>query len=121
MICRSFFPFWAFKNVGIAKNHRRNGTGNLILGYDEKPGTQTGSHNLLLGGTGNSYTSYGGIVGGGFNNKISGPYASILGGADNTASGSSSTITGGAYNKTATSYSAISGGCSNLPAQARLR
>ena len=48
-----------------------NGTGNLVLGYDEKPGTQTGSHNLLLGGTGNSYTSYGGIVGG-FSNKISG-------------------------------------------------
>jgi hypothetical protein len=44
-----------------------NGTGNLILGYDETPGTQTGSHDLLLGGTGDSYTSYGGIVGG-FNN-----------------------------------------------------
>ena len=40
-----------------------NGTGNLIIGYDEAPGTQTGSHNLLLG-TGNSYTSYGGIIAG---------------------------------------------------------
>jgi len=27
-----------------------NGTGNLIVGYDPTPGTQTGSHNLLLGG-----------------------------------------------------------------------
>ncbi|MGC2374038.1 MAG: hypothetical protein WA484_09210 [Solirubrobacteraceae bacterium] len=91
-----------------------NGTGNLILGYDPNPGTQTGSHNLLIGGTGNSYSSYGRIVGGGYNNKISGPYASILGGGGNTASGYASTITGGAYNKTTTNYSTVSGGCSNL-------
>jgi len=91
-----------------------NGTGNLILGYDPSPGTQTGSHNLLLGGTGNSYTSYGGIVGGSFNNKISGPYASILGGGANTASGYASAITGGAFNKTTTNYATVSGGCSNL-------
>ena len=45
-----------------------------VLGYDEAAGTQTGSHNLLLGGTGNSYSSYGGIVAGALNNKISGPY-----------------------------------------------
>ena len=90
-----------------------NGTGNLILGYDEKPGTQTGSHNLLLGGTSNSYTSYGGFLGG-FGNKISEPYASILGGAANTASGYTSTITGGYSNKTSTGYSTISGGCSNI-------
>jgi hypothetical protein len=90
-----------------------NGTGNLILGYDEKPGAQTGSHNLLLGGTGNSYTSYGGIVGG-FSDKISGGYASILGGTSNTASGFASTITGGTSNKTTTNYATISGGCSNL-------
>jgi len=91
-----------------------NGTGNLILGYDPSPGTQTGSHNLLLGGLGNSYSSYGGIVGGGFNNKISGPYASILGGGQNTASGFVSTITGGYSNKASASYSTVSGGCSNL-------
>jgi hypothetical protein len=90
-----------------------NGTGNLILGYDPTPGTQTGSHNLLLGGIGNSYTSYGGIVGGTYN-KSSGAYASILGGGGNTASGFASTITGGAFNKTTTSYATISGGCSNL-------
>jgi hypothetical protein len=91
-----------------------NGTGNLILGYDEKPGAQTGSHNLLLGGSGNSYTSYGGIVGGASNDTISGPYASILGGAGNTASGYASTISGGRANKTTTEYSTHGGGCSNL-------
>jgi hypothetical protein len=63
-----------------------NGTGNLILGYDETPGSQSGSHNLLFGGTSNSYTSYGGIVGG-LSNTISNSYASILGGAYNTAAG----------------------------------
>src|ERR1700728_3061180 len=78
-----------------------NGTGNLIIGYDEGTGTQTGSHNLLLG-TSNSYTSYGGIVGGD-GNKISSSYASILGGAANTATGFASTIVGGYTNKASTS------------------
>jgi hypothetical protein len=45
---------------GSGSESTLTGTGNLILGYDEAPGTQTGSHNLLLGGTGDSYTSYGG-------------------------------------------------------------
>jgi hypothetical protein len=91
-----------------------NGTGNLILGYDETPGTQTGSHNLLLGGTGNSDSSYGGVVGGAGYNKISGAYASVLGGAANTASGYASTITGGYANRTTATFSTVSGGCSNL-------
>ena len=26
-----------------------NGEGNLVIGYDESPGSQSGSHNLLLG------------------------------------------------------------------------
>jgi hypothetical protein len=90
-----------------------NGTGNLILGYDPSPGTQTGSHDLLLGGTGNSYTSYGGIVAG-FSNRLSEPYASILGGASNTAWGYASTVTGGYSNKTSAAFSTIGGGCSNL-------
>jgi hypothetical protein len=99
---------------GSGSESTLNGTGNLILGYDETPGKQTGSHDLLLGGTTNSYTSYGGIVGGGHNNTISGPYASVLGGAENTASGTSSTITGGYANKAISNDSSVSGGCSNL-------
>src|ERR1700677_1291031 len=90
-----------------------NGTGNLIIGYDEKPGTQTGSHDLLLGGTTNSYTSYGGIVGGAHNNTISGPYATVLDGAENTAAGTSSTITGAHSSKSSAGYSTINGGCGN--------
>ncbi len=91
-----------------------NGTGNLVLGYDEKAGKQTGSHDLLLGGTTNSYTSYGGIIGGGHNNTASGPFASVLGGAENTASGTSSTVFGGYANKATANDSSIAGGCSNL-------
>jgi hypothetical protein len=91
-----------------------NGTGNLILGYDEKPKTQSGSHNLLLGGIENSYSSYGAIVGGAHNNTSSGPYASVLSGAENTATGTSSVITGGHSNKTNSSYSTIAGGCGNF-------
>ncbi|MGC2374031.1 MAG: hypothetical protein WA484_09175 [Solirubrobacteraceae bacterium] len=90
-----------------------NGTGNLILGYDPSPGTQTGSHNLLLGGGSNAYSSYGGIVGG-YSNNISNGYASVLGGGANTASGYASTITGGYANRATAGYSTIGGGCSNL-------
>jgi hypothetical protein len=92
-----------------------NGTGNLILGYDESvlAGTQTGSHNLLLGGPGDSYTSFGGIVGG-YDNKVSAGYASILSGGFNSVSGYASTLTGGYSNKLSASFSTLSGGCSNL-------
>lgn len=89
-----------------------NGTGNLILGYDEKPGAQTGSHNLLLGGS-NSYTSYGGIVAG-LSNSIANAYASVLGGSANKASGSEGAIVGGYANRVASSFATILGGCSNL-------
>lgn len=89
-----------------------NGTGNLILGYDEKPGVQTGSHNLLLGGS-NSYTSYGGIVAG-LSNSIVNAYASVLGGSANRASGSDSAIVGGYANTAASNSATILGGCSNL-------
>jgi hypothetical protein len=89
-----------------------NGSGNLILGYDEKPGPQSGSHNLLLGGS-NSYSSYGGLVGG-TGNSISNPFASILGGTLNVASGNTSTILGGYGNHATSIYATIAGGCSNL-------
>src|SRR5204863_100462 len=46
-----------------ATNSAVNGEGNLVLGYDESPGTQTGSHNLVLG-VGQAFASYGAILGG---------------------------------------------------------
>jgi hypothetical protein len=54
---------------GAGATTTKNGLGNLIVGYNEKrddtPNTdvRTGSHNLILGEE-NSFSSYGGIVGG---------------------------------------------------------
>jgi len=97
---------------GTASEATTNGEGNLIVGYDEKGGAQTGSHNLELGGS-NSYTSYGGLVGG-TGNSITNIFASVLGGSQNVASGNPSTILGGYGNRATSSYSTIGGGCSNL-------
>ena len=41
---------------GMASEATTNGEGNLVVGYDEKGGVQTGSHNRELGGS-NSYTT----------------------------------------------------------------
>jgi hypothetical protein len=59
------------------------GLGNLVVGYNavQTGGLRTGSHNII-GGDGNSFTSYGGLVFGS-QNTISGPYSAILGGEAN--------------------------------------
>ena len=75
-----------------------NATGNLVIGYDESPGAQTGSHNLELG-THQSFTGYGAIVGGS-HNKASGPHSTVLG-YGSTASGSHAAVTGGVSNTAA--------------------
>ncbi|MEA2314321.1 MAG: hypothetical protein QOI03_1013, partial [Solirubrobacteraceae bacterium] len=102
-----------------------NGTGNLVLGYDESPGTQSGSHDLVLGRN-QSFTGYSELVGGygnnvsgnyasalGYSNKASGPY-SLIGGDQNTVSGSASSVLGGLKNTVSSAYSTLAGGCSNL-------
>jgi hypothetical protein len=115
-----------------------NGAGNLIIGYDEEPGPQTGSHNLLLGLFKQAYTQYGSIVGGqentsagigsvvfGLNNYAAGllsvvtggrenfasnSWAAVSGGAANTASGTNSSVSGGAHNEAHSEASSVSGG-----------
>ena len=63
-----------------------NGTGNLIVGYDEDSSDdKTGSHNLVVGAY-HSYSNYGGFVAG-YNNEVSGAYAGVSGGLSNVASG----------------------------------
>lgn len=96
---------------GLGSTGFTNGLGNLLIGYNENPGDQTGSHNLLLG-TDQSFTSWGGIVAGS-HNKISGAFASVTGGVNNEASGPWSTVTGGGYNTANGFYSSISGGSEN--------
>src|SRR5205823_6446818 len=105
-----------------------NGTGNLVVGYDENPGAlaQSGSHDLILGRN-HSFTGVADLVGG-FQNTATGNYAAVLG-AFNTASGTYATVTGGqnnaakntaasvaggAFNTAAGGQSTVTGGCSNL-------
>ncbi len=61
-----------------------NGKGNLVIGYDESPGTQTGSNNLVLG-THQSFTSYGAVLGG-QNNQVTGAWSAAFGYGDTASS-----------------------------------
>jgi hypothetical protein len=96
---------------GEGKTSLNNGEGNLVMGYDESPGTQTGSHDLILG-TSQSYTSYGGILAG-ESNKISSPFASVTGGEFNTASGEGASISGGRNSEASGVTASVSGGSTN--------
>jgi len=116
-----------------------NGTGNLIIGYDESdalsglstcsifgheaqgdcegnggiwgPYQRTGSHNAIIG-RGHSYTAFGGIVTGSYN-IIAGAYASVSAGSLNRASGWLSSVSGGEYNNASGVISSVSGGARN--------
>jgi hypothetical protein len=88
-----------------------NGRGNLVIGYDEAPNSQSGSHNLVLGSH-QAYTSYGSIVAGS-HNFANGQYSAVLG-EGNSVTGAYATVTGGIFNHAADRLSAISGGCKNV-------
>lgn len=77
-----------------------NGTGNVIIGYDEADDNQdekSGSHNLVVGRN-HSYESYGGIVAG-EDNILTGDAASVLGGERNRADGDLAVVVGGRLNE----------------------
>ena len=86
-----------------------NGRGNLIVGYAENPfGPRTGAHNIV-GGEGNSWTSFGGAVFGVFN-TIGDDYATVTGGYSNVADGRYSMVTGGDDNHAQGQTSVVAGG-----------
>jgi hypothetical protein len=62
-----------------------NGLGNVIIDYDENPGTQSGSNNLVLG-NGQAVTWFGGVVAG-QGNSLSGPFSDAFGHNDTAAGG----------------------------------
>jgi hypothetical protein len=95
---------------GTGNTDSPNGLGNLILGYDEGAGTQTGSHNVVLGYS-QDFTSYGGIMGG-WNNVLSGP-SSLVFGVANVASGIGSSVTAGFQNTASGFGASVSGGRGN--------
>ena len=98
---------------GTGETSTNNGTGNVIVGYDESTTftSKSGSHNLVVG-IAQTYTSYGGVVFGD-NNYISAPFASVTGGIFNSASGELSVISGGGNGQAAGRASVISGGYLN--------
>jgi len=105
------------------------GLGNLIVGYNEPPGTaiRTGSHTLVVGPE-HRYSSFGGLVAGRENvlegpyssvsggqlNLAVGPFSSVSGGQENVANGSCSWVGGGLSNNTQGSFSSVSGGVDNF-------
>lgn len=108
-----------------ATNGAVNALGNLIIGYNERPGAQTGSHNLVLG-DGQSFTSYGGIIGGddnalsgansdvfGSHNTASGGASSVTGGTGNSAGGLGASVTGGQFGTASGAFSSVTGGTGN--------
>jgi hypothetical protein len=111
-------PNIVFQGVNIQMRSTTNeedtsGTGNLIVGWDDPPGTlpvpyRSGSNNLVVG-TQNNFTSNGGLVAG-YRNTVSGLYASVSGGGYSTASGQHSSVSGGIQNTSGGFGSAVSGG-----------
>jgi hypothetical protein len=96
---------------GAGKTASRNGEGNLVIGYDENPGEQIGSHDLMLG-VGQTFTSFGEIIAG-VNNTVTGGFSSVVGGASNLVSGEGSAVGGGVENKVTGGLSSVSGGAEN--------
>jgi hypothetical protein len=96
-----------------AKEAETNGTGNVVVGADETPRTQTGSNNLVLGGPEQEFTSYGGFLAG-FINSTRFALASVLGGSKNQAFGYAATVSGGGLNTASGLYSSVSGGEGNV-------
>jgi hypothetical protein len=98
---------------GEGKTASINGEGNLVIGYDENLAShsQTGSHDLVLGEE-QTFTSYGGILGG-LENVLTGPFASVTGGCCSTASGAYSSVSGGDGNSASFNFASVSGGTSN--------
>jgi hypothetical protein len=111
---------------GSGKQSTANGLGNLVVGYDETPGSQTGSHNLVLGSQ-QIVEGIGGIIGGeknklsgngnvvlGFENNASGfHFADVLGGRENTASGEYASVSGG-HGGEAQFAASVGGGFGNV-------
>jgi hypothetical protein len=85
------------------------GLGNLIVGYNEaSTGVRTGSHNLV-GGNGNAFPSYGGLVFG-LRNVVSAPYSAVMSGESNTANGVNAAVVAGNGNTASGVRSVVYGG-----------
>jgi hypothetical protein len=119
---------------GLDRTDLPNGTGNLIVGYNEPrraqsvplvgPDNRTGSHNVVVG-TGLNFDSVGGLVVGrdssigffavslGNLNRAQGSFTAVNGGQLNLATGNFAVVSGGESNVASGFGAAVSGGNSN--------
>jgi hypothetical protein len=98
---------------GTGASYELNGAGNLIVGYDETPGEQTGSNNIVLGGREQTYLSWGSLIGGSRNTDMLASPEALLCGNANTTYDAWDSITGGDLNQISGQDSSISGGSQN--------
>jgi uncharacterized coiled-coil protein SlyX len=119
-------PNLIFEGVNVHIRNKRSSTtvvdglGNLIIGYDEigdeaglfyPSPVRNGSHNLVVG-SGHSFSSAGGFVGG-YRNTIRGSFSTVAGGFLNEANGEHSSVSGGLLNVATGEFSAVCGGMQN--------
>jgi hypothetical protein len=99
---------------GLGRTESTNGTGNLIVGYNEvvDRADRVGSHNVVVG-KGHSFSRFGGLVVG-FANTLRGDFASISGGAWNFSDGFATSVSGGGANLAAGDVATVSGGSGNF-------
>src|SRR5690606_32761818 len=111
---------------GLSRTNAVNGLGNLIVGYNESPGPQSGPHVVaigprhaftggggLLAGTGNALRADYAAVLGGRGNDVTGDEAVIVGGWNNTAAGVTAAVLGGYANAASAGQATVSGGVDN--------
>jgi hypothetical protein len=100
---------------GLGSTATENGTGNLVLGYNEAREfrlevDRTGSHNVVIGEWHN-YGGHSGLVSGWFNTLL-GDYGAALG-FRNSALGDGATVSGGNDNRAIGNLSSVAGGIRN--------
>lgn len=86
---------------GLGSTNTDNGTGNLIVGYNELRAApleniRTGSH-LVITGREQNYTGSSGFIGG-YKNSSNADYGAILGGMENETFGLAPVVVGGLFN-----------------------
>jgi hypothetical protein len=90
-----------------------NGTGNLIIGYNEDSilptgKNRSGSHNLVVGSE-HTFSSYGGLIAG-YWNTVSAEHGSVSGGFANTVSALRGSVLGGFGNSVRSDTNVVVGG-----------
>lgn len=91
-------------------NSITDGTSNTIIAGEQNTINTGSSYSLIGGGWNNDLTGGYGVIAGGFNNTSGAAHAFIGGGKDNEASGATSAIQGGSGNSAAGSLAAVGGG-----------